>query len=515
MFPNNRPHKPPFPLANSKSMYPNKEKGFLAYDRKVPSREPVEDRLKHWNEFEGVLPNPEMRQQAYRCMNCGVPFCHQGCPLGNIIPDFNDQVKDDQWRDALDVLHSTNNFPEFTGRVCPAPCEASCVLHINAPAVTIKLIERAIGDRGWQEGWIGPEECAPETGKRVAVVGSGPAGLAAAQQLCRAGHKVTVYERDDEPGGLLMYGIPDFKLDKKIVHRRLDQMRAEGVEFVCSCEVGKDIPATQLVDEYDAVLLTVGSTKARDLDIPGRDLDGVHLAMDFLPQQNRRVAGKDVPGGGITAKDKRVVILGGGDTGSDCHGTSLRQGARNVMSIELLPKPPDGRNPDTPWPNWPLILRTSSSHEEGGDRDWSVLTKEFVGKDGKVTGIKMVRLEWVAPQNGGRPQMKEMTGTERIIEADLVLMALGFVHPEHAIPTELNLELDARGNVRAEYGGGPNAYKTNHEKVWAAGDARRGQSLVVWAIHEGREAAHAIDRALMGQTDLPSINSYGYEQAMP
>ncbi len=494
-------------------MFPNKEKGFMTYPRVMAPREAIEDRIQHWREFEGKLSNDDLRKQAYRCMNCGVPFCHQGCPLGNIIPDFNDLVKDDEWQEALAVLHSTNNFPEFTGRVCPAPCESSCVLAITDPAVTIKKIENTIADKGWKEGWITPEPPVKETGKKVAVVGSGPSGLAAAQQLRRAGHKVTVYERSDAPGGLLTYGIPDFKLEKKRVKRRVKQMKAEGVKFVLGKEIGKDIPAQKLVDENDIVLLTIGSTHARDLPIPGREFDGIHQAMEFLPQQNKRVAGKDVPGG-ITAKGKRVVILGGGDTGSDCHGTSLRQGAASVMSVELMPRPPDGTNPNTPWPNWPMILRTSSSHEEGGDRQWSILTKSFVGEHGKVTGVRIVQLHWDMPK-GGRPEMKEIPGTETVLEADLVLLALGFVHPEHTIAKELGLELDERKNIKAPYGTrAQNAFRTSHPKVWAAGDARRGQSLVVWAIHEGREAAHAIDKALMGRTDLPSINSFGYEQVI-
>ncbi len=495
-------------------MFPNKDKGFMVYSRTMAPQEAIEDRVAHWREFEGKLPNDELRKQAYRCMNCGVPFCHQGCPLGNIIPDFNELVKDDQWHEALRVLHSTNNFPEFTGRVCPAPCETSCVLAITDPAVAIKKIENSIADRGWKEGWILPEPPMMETGKKVAVVGSGPAGLAAAQQLRRAGHKVTLYERDDAPGGLLMYGIPDFKLEKKRVRRRIRQMKAEGVKFVLGKEIGKDIPVQKLIDENDAVLLTIGSTHARDLPIPGRELDGIHQAMEFLPQQNRRVAGKEVPGG-ITAQGKRVVILGGGDTGSDCHGTALRQGAVSVRSVELMPRPPDDLNPATPWPNWPMIVRTSASHEEGGERQWSVLTKSFVGESGKVTEVRGVQLYWETPK-AGRLEMKEIPGTEFVWEADLVLLALGFVHPEHTIAKEIGLDLDERKNIKAPYGArGPEAYRTSNPKVWAAGDARRGQSLVVWAIHEGREAAHAIDKALMGHTDLPSINSFGYEEAMP
>ena len=495
-------------------MFPNKEKGFMTFKRKTAGREAIEDRIEHYREFEVPLLDEEVRQQGFRCMNCGVPFCHKGCPLGNIIPDFNDMVKDGEWEEALEVLHSTNNFPEFTGRVCPAPCEAACVLNINEPAVTIKQIEHAIGDHGWENGWIVPEPPRVKTGKKVAIVGAGPAGMAAAQQLARAGHSVVLYERADEPGGLLMYGIPDFKLEKHHIHNRVEQMEAEGVEFRCGVEIGKDVPAKQLVEDFDAVLLAIGSTHGRDLPIPGRELKGIYQAMEFLPQQNKRNAGKDVPNG-ITAKGKNVVVLGGGDTGSDCHGTSIRQGAENIHSIELMPKPPEGRNPNSPWPLWPMIMRTSSSHEEGGDRDWSVMTKEFLGENGKLTGVKMVRLEWTFPA-GGRPEMKEIEGSEFIIEADLVLLALGFLHPEQAILNELSLDKDERNNVKAAYGSrGDDAYRTNHPKVWSAGDARRGQSLVVWAIHEGREAAHAIDKALMGKTDLPSINFFGYDQVAP
>lgn len=488
-------------------MRPSKDKGFMVYRRDTPPYAPTEERVKHWDEFLQDFNDDKMQEQGYRCMNCGVPFCQSGCPLGNIIPDFNDFVKDLEWKEALDRLHSTNNFPEFTGRVCPAPCEASCVLGINEPPVTIKLIERSIADHGFKEGWIKPEPPAQRTGKKVAVVGSGPAGLAAAQQLNRAGHSVTLYERDDEPGGLLLYGIPDFKLNKEVVRRRLRQMQEEGVIFKCGVFVGKDVTGPELVDQFDAVLITTGSTQPRDLPIPGRELDGIHFAMDFLTQQNRRVSGKPVTAKEISAKGKNVVILGGGDTGSDCHGTSIRQGAKHVWSIELLPKPPEGYNEKTPWPNWPQILRTSSSHEEGGDRDWSILTKGFSGENGKVKKIHAVRLEWGAPDASGRPQMIEVPGSEFTLDCDLALLALGFVHPEHALPKQLGLELDGRGNIKAEYG----IYQTSRDKVFAAGDARRGQSLVVWAIHEGREAARAIDINLMGSSDLPGAYSYGYD----
>ena len=488
----------------------SKEKGFMKYKRTLPHDLPVRQRLKNFEEFSGTFLPEEYIEQGYRCMNCGVPFCMSGCPLGNVIPDFNDLVKDGRWREALECLHSTNNFPEFTGRLCPAPCEAACCLGVTDPPVTIELIERCIAERGFEEGWITPCPPASRTGKSVAVVGSGPAGLAAAQQLNRAGHSVTVYERSDEPGGLLMRGIPDFKLGKERVRRRLRQLEAEGVVFQCNVHVGSDVSAEELTTRFDAVLLTIGSTTPRDLPLPGRDLDGIHFAMDFLTQQNLRSAGKAVVGDEISAQGKRVVVLGGGDTGSDCLGTSLRQGAAAVHCLELLPKPPEGHNEKTPWPEWPIILRTSTSHEEGGVRDWSVLTKEFLGENGVVKGLRAVRLEWQEDAKTGKFTRAEIPDSSFVLECELVLLALGFVHPEHAIVEQLGLDLDARGNIAADYEG-PERYQTSRDKVFAAGDARRGQSLVVWAIHEGREAARAIDLKLMGSSDLPSDSAHGYE----
>lgn len=495
-------------------MSQNKHRGFMDYTRELAPDAPIAERLKHYQEFANSLPPDKLQQQALRCMNCGIPFCHEGCPLGNQIPDFNELVKDDDWQAALENLHSTNNFPEFTGRVCPAPCEGSCVLGINEPPVAIEMIEREIGDRGWQEGWIKPQPPGARTGKRVAVVGSGPAGLAAAQQLNRAGHSVVVYERDDEPGGLLTYGIPAFKLDKEVVFRRIQQIKDEGVEIRCNAWVGRNVPASEL-DGYDAVLITIGSTKPRTLDIPGVDLKGIHLAMDFLPQQTRRVLGKPEAEAPILATGKRVIVLGGGDTGSDCVGTSLRQGCKSLLNIELMPKPPIARDPANPWPEWPFILRTSSSHEEGGERAWSVLTKRFEGDaDGNVTALHATRIEWSEPDAQGRRQMIEIEGGEMRFECDLALLALGFVQPEtDTFVTELGLELE-----RNRFGQAIKAdeqYRTSRPCYYAAGDARRGQSLVVWAIAEGREAARTIDLDLMGRSDLPARGSHGYESVQP
>ena len=433
-------------------------RGFMKYERQISGKEPVVDRLKHYNEFLTILSPDEMAKQGARCMDCGVPFCHTGCPLGNIIPDFNDLVYRGQWHEAAQRLHATNNFPEFTGRVCPAPCETACVLGINADPVAIKQIEMTIADRAFEEGWVVAQPPAERTGKRVAVVGSGPAGLAAAQQLNRAGHLVTVFERSDRPGGLLMYGIPDFKLEKARVWRRVRQMEEEGIEFRCGVNVGKDISAEQLTSDYDALLLTGGSTLGRDLPIPGRELEGVHYAMDFLPQQNKRNAGDEVQGQ-LSAAGKDVVVIGGGDTGSDCDGTSNRQGAKSLVQFELLPKPPDvGNYPrreerpaSTPWPQWPVILRTSSSHEEGCRREWCILTKEFLGDEqGKLKALKTVRIEWYTDPGSGQFKFREVPGSEEEWPCQLALLAMGFVGPEKQGPiAELGLELDPRGNLKA------------------------------------------------------------------
>ncbi|HLH75367.1 MAG TPA: glutamate synthase subunit beta [Candidatus Binataceae bacterium] len=473
--------------------------GFLEIAREAPQRRPVKERLRDWREFDLKMPEDKLRAQAARCMDCGVPFCHKGCPLGNIIPDWNDLVYRGRWREAITRLHATNNFPEFTGRICPAPCEEACVLNINNNPVTIKLLEKNIIDHAFAEGWVAPMKSIRATGKRVAIVGSGPAGLACAQQLARAGHRVTVMERSDRVGGLLTYGIPDFKLEKWIVMRRIEQMAAEGVEFRTSCTVGVDYPAERLRQEFDAVCLTIGATKPRDLSIPGRELDGIHFAMDFLPLQNQLNFGDQLaPGRMISAHGKRVVILGGGDTGSDCLGTSNRQGALSVAQFELLAKPPAERTAEMPWPQWPMILRTSTSHEEGVIRDWSVNTKSFSGEGGRVKRLHGVRLEW--QRHDGRMAMRELPGTDFEIECDLVLLALGFLGPEtEGAVSQLGLKLDSRGNIACDAN-----YMSSEAGIFAAGDARRGQSLVVWAIWEGREAARCIDQYLMGESRLPS-----------
>ncbi len=472
--------------------------GFQEYGRQPPERQPTTERIGHWQEFYQPWPETKAKEQAARCMDCAVPFCHTGCPLGNIIPDFNDLVYRGRWKQALVRLHATNNFPEFTGRICPAPCEASCVLSINQDPVTIEYIEKAIAERGFAEGWIKPQPPAERSGKRVAVVGSGPAGLAAAQQLNRAGHTVTVFERDNYIGGLLTLGIPDFKLDKGVVQRRVDIMAQEGITFKTGVNVGVDMPAAELLAAFDAVCLTGGATESRDLPIPGRELKGIHLAMEYLTQQNKLLAGEEAPSRArITAEGKRVVILGGGDTGADCLGTAHRQGAEVVHQFEILPEPPNTRPADNPWPYWPLVLRSSAAHEEGGLRDYAISTKGFVGRNGRVQKLQAVRVEWQRDA-AGRFAMKEIPGTDFEVEADLVLLALGFTRPESYLLKGLGVELDARGNAKA----GPDMM-TSVPGVFAAGDMRRGQSLVVWAIAEGREAAHHLDKYLMGSTKLP------------
>ena len=475
-------------------------KGFLRYTRETAPYRPVEERKRDWLEVHTHMPPERLQKQAARCMDCGVPFCHLGCPLGNIIPDWNDLVYRNKWHEALRRLHATNNFPEFTGRLCPAPCETACVLGINQPAVTIKQIEEHIIEYGFEKGWVQPEPPPVRTGKRVAVVGSGPAGLAAAQQLNRAGHWVTVFERADRIGGLLRYGIPDFKLDKKILDRRLQLMEAEGIDFQPGVNVGVDVTAKQLLAAFDAVVLTGGSTIPRDLKVPGRELKGIHFAMDYLTQQNRVNAGDHIPPEQrITAEGKRVAIIGGGDTGADCLGTVIRQGAKEVYQIELMPKPPLERDELTqPWPTYPMILRTSSAHEEGGIREWSINTKWCEGDEhGNVKRLHAVRLEWYT-DSSGRRQFREIPGSEFSLEVDLVLLAMGFLHPQHdGLLDSLGVEYDERGNVKTIH------YATSVPGVFAAGDMRRGQSLIVWAISEGREAAHYVDKYLMGRTYLP------------
>ncbi|WP_397421389.1 glutamate synthase subunit beta [Phenylobacterium sp.] len=480
-----------------------KPTGFLEIERHDRGYAPVAERLKHWKEFVEPLPQAELQQQASRCMSCGIPFCHQGCPVNNQIPDFNDLVYRDQWRDALDNLQSTNNFPEFTGRICPAPCEASCTLNIPDTPVTIKSIECQIIDRGWEEGWVTPQPSERGTGKRVAVVGSGPAGLACAQQLARAGHATTVFEKSDRPGGLLRYGIPDFKMEKHLIDRRIRQMEAEGVIFRCNFEVGVDVSVQRLLDDYDVLVMANGAEDPRDLNAHGRDLDGIHYAMEFLTQQNKRNAGdpEDVaaPTGTLSAKGKHVVVIGGGDTGSDCIGTSNRQGAASVVQLEIMPQPPEHENKALTWPDWPLKMRTSSSQQEGVERDFAVATRRALGQDGRVTALDCARLEWVAGDDG-RMQMREIEGSAFELKADLVLLAMGFVGPRKSGLVEQSaVELDARGNVKANV----QDYRTSDARIFACGDARRGQSLVVWAIREGRQCARAIDAHLMGVSKLP------------
>ena len=475
--------------------------GFLEIDRQDRRYKPAADRIRHFHEFMIPLSEEATRGQAARCMNCGVPYCMgngsltpgtPGCPVNNQIPDWNDLVYRGDWKEALYNLHSTNNFPEFTGRVCPAPCEASCTLNLIETPVTIKTIECAIVDRGWQEGWITPEPPSHKTGKKISVIGSGPAGMACAQQLARAGHEVHLFEKFARAGGLLTYGIPDFKMEKTHVGKRVAQMEAEGVVFHYGAHVGVNVPVERVTDGFDAVVLTGGAEHSRDLPVPGRELDGIHFAMDFLPQQNRRVANE--PQGGvapIVAARKHVVVIGGGDTGSDCIGTAIRQGALSVTNFEIMPKPPEHEEKLLTWPNWPLKLRTSSSHEEGAERDFSVMTQKFVGEHGQVQKLVCMRCD---------NKFQPIPGSEFDLKADLVLLAMGFVHPVHeGMIKTLGLELDQRGNVKAD----TEKYQSSNPKVFAAGDMRRGQSLVVWAIREGRQAAHAVDKYLMGSTDLP------------
>jgi glutamate synthase (NADPH/NADH) small chain len=477
--------------------------GFLEIERQDRGYDKPELRRRSWKEFVKPLPDPENRKQAARCMDCGIPFCHDGCPVNNLIPDWNNLVYRDQWQAALGALHSTNNFPEFTGRICPAPCEASCTLNIDDNPVTIKTIECAIVDRGWREGWIEPLAPAQRTGKRVAVVGSGPAGLACAQQLARAGHLVTLFEKSDRIGGLLRYGIPDFKMDKWLIDRRVDQMQAEGVVFRTEAEVGVNVTMGSLVEEFDAVAMTGGAEAPRDLEVPGRDLDGIHFAMDFLPQQNKRNAGdteeRAAPLGTITAQGKHVIVIGGGDTGSDCIGTSVRQGAASITQLEILPRPPEREHKALTWPDWPLKLRTSSSQEEGCERDWAVLTKRAIGEDGRVAALECVRVDWLKSPDG-RFVTQEIPDSVFTLKADLVLLAMGFLGPRMpGMIEESGVELDPRGNIRAN----TIDYRTSIPRIFAAGDMRRGQSLVVWAIREGRQCARAIDEFLMGTSLLP------------
>ena len=474
-----------------------KETGFLEYERHDRTYADPRERLKNYREFVIPLPEEELTTQAARCMNCGIPYCHNGCPVNNIIPDWNHLVYEGEWRDALEVLHSTNNFPEFTGRICPAPCEASCTLNIVDQPVTIKSIECAIVDRGWKEGWIEPQVPTRRSGKSVAVVGSGPAGMACAQQLARAGHSVTLFEKNDRIGGLLRYGIPDFKMEKQLIDRRVKQMEAEGVTFRTSTEVGVDISFKSLKENYDAVVLSGGAENPRPLQIPGAHLPGVHYAMNFLMQQNKRNAGDDektaAPNGTLSAAGKHVVVIGGGDTGSDCVGTSNRQGAASVTQLEIMPKPPEKENKALTWPDWPLKLRTSTSHDEGVDRDWAVLTKRAIGEN-EVTGLECVRVEW---KDG---KMEEIPGSEFTLKADLILLAMGFLGPrQKGLLDQSGVALTDRGNVDANVVD----YRTSEDMVYSCGDMRRGQSLVVWAIREGRQCARAVDEALMGVSELP------------
>ena len=488
-----------------------KPTGFIEYDRVSPTKTDTKERLKNFNEFIQPFAEDVLNKQAARCMNCGVPFCHHGCPLGNIIPEFNDAVYKQEWKEAYEILTSTNNFPEFTGRICPAPCESACVLGINQPPVNIEEIEKHIIEIAFEKGYVQPRIPVIRTGKKIAVVGSGPAGLAAAAQLNQAGHTITVFERDEHPGGLLRYGIPDFKLEKKVIERRIEVMEKEGIAFVCNANVGVNVNLNDLLREYNAIVLAGGSTVPKDLTIPGRDLNGIHYAMPFLKQQNKLVSGADpldkkeiesnISAHLISAEGKNVIVIGGGDTGSDCVGTSNRQGAKQVTQFELMPKPPDNRNQFMPWPTYPMVLKTTTSHEEGCDRSWAIATKEFIGdEEGNLVALKTVELEWKS--DDGKPsKFIEKGGSEKTIACDLVLLAMGFTSPQkEGMLDQLDVELDERGNVKAS----EKDYKTNISKIFTCGDMRRGQSLVVWAISEGRECARKVDEFLMGESFLES-----------
>lgn len=479
-----------------------KTTGFLEFNRELPGKRSCKDRVQDYNEFVDRYPDEKLNQQAARCMNCGVPFCHSGCPLGNIIPEFNDAVYQKNWYEAYEILSSTNNFPEFTGRICPAPCESACVLGINQPPVAIEEIEKHIIEIAFEKGFVQPKVPNIRTGKKIAVIGSGPAGLAAAAQLNYAGHTVTVFERDDEPGGLLRYGIPDFKLEKWVVERRIQLLEKEGVVFKCNANVGVNVSIHDLLREYHAIILAGGATIPRNLEIPGRELKGVYFAMEFLKQQNKRVSNKKVEGEELFATDKNVVVIGGGDTGSDCVGTSNRHGAKSITQFELLPKPPEFRSQYMPWPTYPMLLKTTSSHEEGANRHWAIATKSFIGDEkDNLRALKVVDLEWKTGEDGRTTQFTEVAGSERELPCELALLAMGFVHPQHqGLIQELGVELDARGNVRAT----ETNYQTNISKIFTAGDMRRGQSLVVWAISEGRECARKVDEYLMGHSMLES-----------
>jgi len=476
--------------------------GFFEFTRELPAKRPPQERVNDYNEFIGRYSDEKLNHQAARCMDCGVPFCHHGCPLGNVIPEFNDAVYHKSWKEAYDILSSTNNFPEFTGRICPAPCETSCVLGINAPAVTIEEIEKHIIEIAFDNGYVQPIIPHIRTGKKIAVVGSGPAGLAAASQLNYAGHIVVVFERDDSPGGLLRYGIPDFKLEKWVIDRRVKLMEEEGIVFKCNAEVGIEININDLLREYHAIVLAGGSTVPRDLNIPGRELNGIHFAMDFLTQQNKRVSNKKVEGTDIFATGKNVVVIGGGDTGSDCVGTANRHKASSVTQFELLPKPPGERTPFMPWPTYPMILKTSYSQEEGVQRHWSIATNEFIGdENGNLKALKIIDLEWKITEENKPAQFVEIPGSETEIPCEVALLAMGFLHPQHqGLLNQLEIELDEKGNVRAT----ESSYHTNIPKIFTAGDMRRGQSLVVWAISEGRECARKVDEYLMGNSLLES-----------